>query len=290
MRKRSIYKIAEGNIGYDGAGVKLVRVIANRTVEDFDPFLMLDVFDSKDPEDYIKGFPWHPHRGIETITYLIQGEIEHGDNIGNSGKIQDGCCQWMTAGSGIIHQEMPKPSERMYGFQLWLNLPKKDKMCIPKYNDIKADMIPRIKEEGTVTGIISGFYKGNEGAIQGEYVKAHILDVNMEGNAKWSIGTEDDATVFIYVFEGQGSFSEEDEKCVQEKKAILFTGGEKLEVYAGSTGMRFAVFIGKALKEPVAWGGPIVMNTQEELDTAFEEIKKGTFIKSGGSNNYNLNL
>lgn len=290
MGKRLTDRIVDGNVGYDGAGVKLVRVIANKTVKEFDPFLMLDVFDSTDPEDYVKGFPWHPHRGIETITYLIQGEIEHGDNIGNKGTIDDGCCQWMTAGSGIIHQEMPKPSERMYGFQLWLNLPKINKMCVPKYNDIRADMIPRIKEEGSVTGIISGYYKGNAGAIQGEYVKAQIFDVDIDENSKWSVETDSDSTVFVYIFQGEGCFDDEKQNYVKEKNAVLLSYGKKLEVCAGKGGMRFAVFIGKPLKEPVAWGGPIVMNTKEELKTAFDEIEKGTFIKNGGDSNYKLNL
>lgn len=290
MGNRVINKIVDGNVGYDGAGVKLVRVIANKTVKEFDPFLMLDVFDSADPEDYVKGFPWHPHRGIETITYLIKGEIEHGDNIGNKGSIDDGCCQWMTAGSGIIHQEMPKPSERMYGFQLWLNLPKINKMCAPKYNDIRADMIPRIKEDGSVTGIISGYYKGTAGAIQGEYVKAQIFDVDMNENATWTIETDSSSTVFIYIFQGEGCFDEKKQNYVKGKNAVLLSSGEKLQVYAGKGGMRFALFIGKPLKDPVAWGGPIVMNTKEELKTAFEEIEKGTFIKNGGNSNYKLNL
>lgn len=290
MKTRTINKIINGNTGYDGAGVKLVRVIANQTVKEFDPFLMLDVFDSDDPEDYVKGFPWHPHRGIETITYLINGKIEHSDSLGNKGTIEDGCCQWMTAGSGIIHQEMPKPSERMFGFQLWLNLPKENKMCTPKYHDIREKMIPKINEQDSVINVISGNYKGTQGAIQGEYVKAQIFDVNMDKDSQWSIETNREDTVFIYIFQGEGCFDDKREKYVHEKNAVLLTEGEKLQVYSGSTGMRFAVFIGSALKEPVAWGGPIVMNTQEELQKAFEEIEKGTFIKNGGNSGYNLNL
>ncbi|WP_010233857.1 pirin family protein [Clostridium arbusti] len=284
MNMRTIDKIVDGNVGYDGAGVKLVRVIANKTVKKFDPFLMLDVFDSVDPEDYIKGFPWHPHRGIETITYLIQGKIEHGDSLGNRGSIDDGCCQWMTAGGGIIHQEMPKPSERMFGFQLWLNLPKKNKMCNPKYHDIRAETIPKIDEDGCTINVISGNYKGNPGAIQGEYVKTQIFDVNMEKNSDWSIETNSESTVFIYIFQGEGCFDEENKQYVHEKNAVLLTSGEKLKVHSSDKGMRFSVFMGNPLKEPVAWGGPIVMNTKEELKNAFDEIEKGTFVKNGNNN------
>ena len=289
-KMRTINKIINGNVGYDGAGVKLVRVIAHETVKEFDPFLMLDVFDSADPEDYVKGFPWHPHRGIETITYLINGKIEHGDSLGNKGTIEDGDCQWMTAGSGIIHQEMPKASKRMFGFQLWLNLPKINKMCIPKYHDIKSEMIPKINEERCTIGIISGYYKGTPGALQGEYVKAHIFDVNMKENSEWSMETDSESTVFIYIFEGEGYFNDENENYVYKKNAVLLSSGEKIKIHSGNSGMRFAAFIGDPLKEPVAWGGPIVMNTKEELKKAFEEIENGTFIKNGNNDNYNLNL
>ncbi|HZK61922.1 MAG TPA: pirin family protein, partial [Anaerovoracaceae bacterium] len=168
---RTIRKVVTGSTQYDGAGVKLVRVIGHSTVDDFDPFLMLDAFDSDNPSDYIKGFPWHPHRGIETITYLIKGDIEHGDSLGNKGSILNGCCQWMTAGSGILHQEMPKAADRMLGVQLWLNLPRKDKMTKPQYRDIKADMIPRIKEDGSEIGIILGNYKETPGPVSGDYIK-----------------------------------------------------------------------------------------------------------------------
>lgn len=282
---RTVKKVITGITQYDGAGVRLVRVISRPDVRDFDPFLMLDAFDSDDPEDYIKGFPWHPHRGIETITYLIQGDIEHGDSLGNKGSILDGCCQWMTAGSGIMHQEMPKPAKRMLGVQLWLNLPAKDKMAPPQYRDIKADMVPVIVEEKCTIHIISGKYKDSKAPVQGDYVKTLFLDVEMKPGAEWILETEEEDTLFIYIVEGEGYFGEpvEDLSYGAEvqlaKRAILFNKGNEFKAVTGDKGIRFLVISGKALKEPVAWGGPIVMNTKEELDLAFQEIENGTFIK-----------
>lgn len=277
--KRTIRKIVTGTTQYDGAGVKLVRVLGYHDTKDFDPFLMLDAFDSQDPEDYIKGFPWHPHRGIETITYLISGNIEHGDSLGNKGSILDGCCQWMTAGSGILHQEMPKASERMLGVQVWLNLPKQNKMSEPKYHDIEANMIPKIIEGGYIIGVISGSYRNIEGALQGDYVKPNFLDIDLKPGAELTIKTEVDDTVFVYIVEGAGWFEESTENLQASKRAILFNEGEEFMVKASSEGMRLLFFSAKALKEPIAWGGPIVMNTKEELDLAFKELDAGTFIK-----------
>jgi redox-sensitive bicupin YhaK (pirin superfamily) len=288
MPARTVRKIVGGNVQQDGAGVKLLRVLAPDTVTEFDPFLMLDIFDSENSEDYIKGFPWHPHRGIETVTYLMGGKIEHGDSLGNKGIIEDGCCQWMTAGSGIIHQEMPQPSKKMFGFQLWINIPKKDKMCIPKYHDISKESIPEVKKKGFTVRIISGHYKDIPGAFRGEYVKADILDINMEKQAEWSIKTDVKSTVFVYIFRGYGYFDKNEKQCIKEKSAVLFNGGEEVRIRSGEDGMRFTIFIGNPLKEPVAWGGPIVMNTREELKKAFEEIDNGTFIKNGKYANHNL--
>jgi len=276
---RTIKKVVTGSTKYDGAGVKLVRVLGPATVEAFDPFLMLDAFDSNDPEDYIKGFPWHPHRGIETITYLIQGEIEHGDSIGNKGSIMDGCCQWMTAGSGIMHQEMPRASDRLLGIQLWLNLARKDKMTSPQYRDIKADMIPRIVEGGTTIGIISGSCKNAPGPIQGDYVKTLFLDVQMQADTEWRLQTQPDDTFFIYIIEGEGWFEESNQNLQAAKRAVLFNSGEEFLARTAQKGLRFLIISAKALKEPVAWGGPIVMNTQQELEQAFLDIERGTFIK-----------
>lgn len=278
MSKRTIEKIVTGRHQTDGAGVHLVRVLSRSNVRDFDPFLMLDAFDSVNPEDYVLGFPWHPHRGIETVTYLIHGDIEHGDSLGNKGSIRDGCCQWMTAGSGIIHQEMPKACPKMLGVQLWLNLPAKDKMTAPQYRDIQAHLIPRIEEEGCTTGIISGHYKGTEGPTKGDYVPMTFLDVQMAPGASWSMETEEGHTLFTYIVEGSGSFDDAAQEQ-QAKRALLFGDGAELAVQAGQQGMRFLLCCAKPLGEPVAWGGPIVMNTQEELELAFAEIDRGTFLK-----------
>ena len=278
MKNRNVIKTVTGRRAIDGAGVNLVRVIGYGDVKDFDPFLMLDAFDSLDPEDYIKGFPWHPHRGIETITYLIKGNIEHGDSLGNKGSILDGDCQWMTAGSGIMHQEMPKASERMLGAQLWLNLPKENKMTLPAYNDIKADMIPKVQEEGTCVRVIAGDYKGNTSSFYGEYIKILYFDVDMEEGAGWSFETDSELNLFIYLVEGEGYFGDSD-LLVESKRALLFDKGEIFKAKAGKNGLRFFLYAGKPLKEPIAWGGPIVMNTKEELQEAFRDLDRGTFIK-----------
>lgn len=276
--KRAVKKVVTGSVQYDGAGVKLVRVIGNATVYDFDPFLMLDAFDSRDPEDYIKGFPWHPHRGIETVTYLIQGDIEHGDSIGNSGSILDGGCQWMTAGRGILHQEMPQPADRMLGVQLWLNLPQKDKMTHPQYRDIRGDMVPLIHLKGGEVRVISGVYDGQEGATRGDYVEMTFLDVKLEPGAVWELPVNTEDTVFLYLVEGNAIVGEGESILRENRSALLLTEGEEVLVEAGKEGVRFLLFAGAPLHEPIAWGGPIVMNTREELNQAFEEIRNGTFI------------
>ena len=263
----------------DGAGVRLVRVFGYEDTKDLDPFLMLDAFDSVDPADYTKGFPWHPHRGIETITYLISGDIEHGDSLGNKGSIRSGDCQWMTAGSGIIHQEMPKAADRMLGFQLWLNLPRKFKMTPPKYHGIVNEDIPVVEEGLAKVHIIAGSYKGTQGAFRGEFVKPLYLDVEIGPNGSWSVDTDAEATVFAYILEGEGAFGPEKNTVISSRQAVLFTQGDQLRVNASEQGMRFVVLGGRPLKEPIAWGGPIVMNTQEELSTAFHELDENTFIK-----------
>ncbi|SHJ33030.1 pirin family protein [Parasporobacterium paucivorans] len=278
---RKIAKITKGKSAVDGAGVKLVRVIGYNDTKDYDPFLMLDAFDSENPDDYTKGFPWHPHRGIETITYLIQGDIEHGDSLGNKGSILDGDCQWMTAGSGIIHQEMPKARNRMLGAQLWLNLPAKDKMTRPSYGDIKSENIPEVTENGAKIRVIAGSYKGIEGAFEGKYIKATYLDVSLAAGQGWSFSNNPEETLFIYIFSGKVLFdSEESPKdLIDEKQAVLFGPGEKFWIRAANQPVRFILLSGKPLKEPIAWGGPIVMNTKEELDLAFRELDSQTFIK-----------
>ncbi|GMB01200.1 pirin family protein [Pelosinus sp. IPA-1] len=276
---RTIRRIVTGEKAIDGAGVKLVRVFGHDDVKEFDPFLMLDAFDSVNPDDYIKGFPWHPHRGIETITYLINGDIEHGDSLGNKGSILDGDCQWMTAGSGIIHQEMPKSSERMLGAQIWLNLSSKDKMVAPKYRDILKKNIPIIDEDDYKIRIISGKYKEISGAIQGDYVKPLYFDVEVKANCEWSFQTEVDSTLFVYILQGGGCFSPDNEELISEKHAVLFNEGDTFWVKASSAGIRFLFLAGKPLKEPIAWGGPIVMNTKEELNQAFKDLEENKFIR-----------
>ena len=287
MAKRKCTQIVRGQPATDGAGVHLRRVLGLRTVKDFDPFLMLDGFDSLDPKDYIKGFPWHPHRGIETVTYLLNGEIEHGDSLGNSGIISDLGCQWMTAGSGIIHQEMPKASERMLGCQLWINLPKKDKMTIPAYRDIQQKDVSVVAEENATVRVLSGSYKNKPGVVKGEYVKVLYLDVDLKPESKWSYDeTPDDQTLFLYLIDGtlaaDETLSEFEEKaCAILMSASSVNSSEFSEVLvkAGPQGARFLLIAAKPLKEPVAWGGPIVMNTREELDEAFRELDNNTFIR-----------
>ena len=275
---RSVRRIVTGSNQIDGAGVHLVRVIGRGDVEEFDPFLLLDAFDSRDPKDYIRGFPWHPHRGIETVTYLIEGDIEHGDSLGNGGHILNGGCQWMTAGGGILHQEMPQAAPRMLGLQLWLNLPCKDKFAPPQYRDLSAGRIPRVREPGICVGVIAGRYGDVAGATQGDYVKAAMLDVDLEPGSDFSLPTDPEATVFIYIVAGAALFDGSD-KPVEQHRAVLFGGGDEFAVEAGEKGVRFLLFAGRPLREPIAWGGPIVMNTREELEQAFEEIENGTFIQ-----------
>lgn len=272
---RQIKKITRGSKAVDGAGVKLVRVVGRSDTSDYDPFLLLDAFDSDNPEDYIKGFPWHPHRGIETITYLIEGRIEHGDSLGNKGVINSGDCQWMTAGSGIIHQEMPQPSKRLLGAQLWLNLPSNKKMTDPKYGDILKKDVPVVTEGGSRVHVISGTYRDTPGAFEGEYIKATYLDVELEKHKEWIFKTDKDDTLFIYIVYGEGEFPGKTK--VDLKNAVLFKTGDTFKVKAGSQGMRFLLFSAPPLNEPIAWGGPIVMNTREELRQAFQDLDNGTF-------------
>ena len=276
---RTVKKIITGEQTVDGAGVRLVRVIGRKDTKEFDPFLMLDAFDSGNPLDYIKGFPWHPHRGIETITYLIQGDIEHGDSLGNTGSILDGECQWMTAGSGIIHQEMPKASERMLGVQLWLNLPAADKMTAPMYHGITQGEMLVVDEEKARVRVIAGTYKETAGARAGDFVKPLLLDVELNAGAEWTLQTDPDASLFIYIFQGEGAVGAVEETAIAAKQAVLFSEGALLQVKAATAGLRFLLAAGKPLREPIAWGGPIVMNTQEELDLAFRELKENMFIK-----------
>ncbi|MDR2405638.1 MAG: pirin family protein [Deltaproteobacteria bacterium] len=274
---KQVKKSVTGHRTVDGAGVHLVRVLGVSTVQDFDPFLMLDSFDSTNPDDYIKGFPFHPHRGIETITYLIHGEMEHSDSLGNKGVIGNGESQWMTAGSGIMHQEMPVSSPRMLGVQIWLNLPKESKMTHPIYFDITKDMIPMVKTDFGEVRVISGKYENTEG-VKPKNIQATLLDFNLESGKSVTIPTIPNENVFVFLIEGDAVINGD---TYDEKSAVLFKNeGDAIEIHATKKKpLRFLFFEGKPLREPVAWGGPIVMNTDEELRQTFLELEEGTFIK-----------
>lgn len=276
---RQIKKIVRGQAAIDGAGVRLVRLFGRNETRDFDPFLLMDAFDSTNPEDYVRGFPWHPHRGIETVTYLIKGDLEHGDSLGNSGRILDGDCQWMTAGSGIIHQEMPQPAERLLGCQIWLNLPAKDKFTEPAYNDILDADVPVVEEDHTRVRIIAGTYRDRKGAFEGKYVSPLYLDVEAQAGATWSLATDPKTTLFVYILAGSASFDPQNVQVISEKNIVLFNEGDQLRMWAGDEGARMLLLNASPLGEPIAWGGPIVMNTEQELRQAFKDLRQNTFIK-----------
>ncbi len=299
---RKINKVLKGKPTIEGAGVHLKRAFGYSQVPMFDPFLMLDDFRSDDPDHFIKGFPWHPHRGIETITYVLTGDVEHGDSLGNKGVIGSGDVQWMTAGSGIIHQEMPKGDKegRMHGFQLWANLPARDKMINPKYRDIVSNQIPEVKlSNGTVIKIICGEISGIKGPVDDIVIEPEYLDISIPANTGFTHLTKPGHRVFAYVIDGAGFFCREKnpftyevegrnyfdmkrEPAVQNGEVVLFEDGDIMDVFTEEQGIRFLLISGKPLEEPVAWYGPVVMNTQEELEIAFEEYKQGTFIKYKG--------
>ena len=277
MKLREIQKTVRGQRAVDGAGVRLVRVLGNADVYDFDPFLMLDSFDSTNPSDYTAGFPWHPHRGIETITYLISGRIEHMDSLGNKGIIASGESQWMTAGSGILHQEMPQASDRMLGFQLWLNLPRKEKMVEPAYLSITPQDIPVVTSGNATIRVLSGSY-GDANGVLPRHIPASIFDISLPRGESLTLSTKPEENVFVFLIEGDAIINA---TLISEKTAVLFGGGDSVSFSAApERDLRIIFFSGKALHEPIAWGGPIVMNTREELDFAFDELRRGTFIKT----------
>jgi hypothetical protein len=280
MQYRKIQRIVRGSPAIDGAGVHLVRVLGPSTIEDFDPFLMLDSFDSRNPRDYIAGFPMHPHRGIETVTFLIQGIMDHEDSLGNKGRINGGDLQWMTSGSGIMHQEMPQPAERILGFQLWLNLPRSEKMTTPKYFDISPKDISELMiPEGKVR-VISGEYAGAKG-VRPYHIQARFLDFSLEAGKTLEVAVNPAETVFVFLLEGNAVI---DGQHISEKSAVLLTEGDTIKVEAlPESGLRFQLLSAPALHEPVAWGGPIVMNTRDEVMRAFEDLRQGTFIKESAS-------
>lgn len=276
MKYREIIKTVRGQRAVDGAGVSLVRVLGHSDTKDFDPFLMLDSFDSTNPSDYLAGFPMHPHRGIETITYLISGRIDHTDSLGNKDTINPGESQWMTAGSGILHEEMPKKADRMLGFQLWLNLPAVEKMTEPAYLSITQDMIANVETEEAVVRVISGSFGEGRG-VEPKHISASIFDISLAKSKEIVIPTKADENVFIFLIEADGEIQD---SHIPEKTAVLFGEGEAIRVSATQdSDLRFIFFSAKPLGESISWGGPIVMNTKDELNAAFDELRKGTFIK-----------
>lgn len=279
---RSIHKVLSAKPTREGAGVKLNRVFGYYENPLLDPFLLLDDFGSDNPDDYLAGFPWHPHRGIETVTYMMHGVVEHGDSIGNEGIIESGDVQWMTAGSGIVHQEMPRKVEgHMRGFQLWVNLPGARKMMQPRYQEIKKDQIPEMSiNENVSIKIIAGTIYGTRGPVKDLIVETEFLDISMKPRTSFEKNTRSGDKVFAYVFEGQGLFHPDQQKLVKQGQLVIFDNGEKIVIETSGEPVRFLLVSGAPLNEPVAWRGPIVMNSQEELDVAFQEFRNGTFIKN----------
>jgi quercetin 2,3-dioxygenase len=300
MSIRPIKRIIQAKPTLEGAGVHLRRAFGFGTTTDFDPFLLLDDFRNDIPADYLAGFPWHPHRGIETITYVLAGTVEHGDSMGNHGAIAAGDLQWMTAGSGIIHQEMPKGDQagRMHGFQLWANLPSALKMTPPRYQEVKSPDIPVIiDDDGTSVRIVCGNFWGTSGPVDGIAAEPVYLDVSVPPNKRKSLPVETTSHTFAYVFAGSGKFCNASGPLAvptesvgwldtappaqaDNRSLILFDTGDEVTLEAGPDGIRFLLVSGKPLQEPVAWYGPIVMNTQAELRQAFEELEAGTFLRA----------
>jgi redox-sensitive bicupin YhaK (pirin superfamily) len=281
MSIRNIKRIAQSQPTIEGAGVRLRRAFGFGNTADYDPFLLLDDFRNDNPQDYMAGFPWHPHRGMETITYVLAGSVEHRDSLGNKGILGAGDVQWMTAGSGILHQEMPKGDAhgRMHGFQLWANLPAALKMTKPRYQDVKARDIPEVADDdGTRARIICGNFWGKTSPVEGVAADPRYLDIFVPAGKTKSLPVETTRHAFAYVFDGSGTFGDSSPR-IANGSLVLFDRGDEVVVHAGNEGIRFLLVSGKPLEEPVAWGGPIVMNTREELQQAFDELQRGTFIK-----------
>jgi len=279
---RTIRTVIKGRPTIEGAGVHLKRVFGNNETSLFDPFLLFDDFRSYKPEHYLAGFPWHPHRGIETITYVISGDVEHGDSMGNKGVISSGDTQWMTAGNGIIHQEMPRGDSegKMEGFQLWANLPKTHKMMDPRYRDIKNAQVPEATlDNGVKIKVICGRLGKYEGPAKEIVIDPEYLDVAIPAGAEFKHPTIKGHTVFAYIFEGQGYFDNSKTNPIGDGSVCLYGDGDNIAVAAREEPVRFLLISGKPIREPIAWYGPIVMNTDEELQLAFEEYRNGTFIK-----------
>jgi len=268
---------------FEGAGVRLKRAFGYAD-SSLDPFLLLDDFHSDDPRDYLAGFPWHPHRGIETITYMLHGKIEHGDSLGNGGVIEAGDVQWMTAGSGIIHQEMPKKDKHdtlLWGFQLWANLPASHKMMNPRYREIKSSQIPEISlnEDKIKIRIISGVFNGVKGPVEDIITDPEYLDVMISPHSEFNHPIREGYNAIAYLIEDEGYFDDKKEELIGKETLVIYRDGDTVNISTLEDGVRFLLISGKPIKEPVAWRGPIVMNTNEELSIAFEEYQNGTFIK-----------
>jgi quercetin 2,3-dioxygenase len=299
MSIRPVKRIAQSRPTMEGAGVRLRRAFGFGDPSELDPFLLLDDFRNERPEDYLAGFPWHPHRGIETITYVLAGTVEHGDSLGNRGSLGAGDVQWMTAGRGIMHQEMPQGDVRgrMHGFQLWANLPSSLKMTAPRYQDIKAAEIPEIvDDDGTVVRVITGNFWGKRGPVEGVAADPNYIDVTVPPGLRKTLPVETQRHAFAYVFEGSGTFRSASEpfgvlteKAVNgaevivreqagDRSLVVFDSGDEVTVQAGEQGIRFLLVSGKPIREPVAWHGPIVMNTKAELAQAVADLRNGTFI------------
>jgi redox-sensitive bicupin YhaK (pirin superfamily) len=302
MSLRPVKKLAKAQPVLEGAGVHLRRAFGFHNTSDYDPFLLFDDFRNDVPKDYLAGFPWHPHRGIETITYVLAGTVEHGDSMGNRGAIAAGDVQWMTAGSGIIHQEMPKgdPTGRMHGFQLWANLPASLKMTPPRYQEVKTGDIPEITDDdGTQVRVVCGTFWGKSGPVDGIAADPIYIDVSVPAGQRKTLPVETSRHAFAYVFGGSGKFcnasgplavptegvgwaDDKPPSSADNRSLILFDRGDEVEVQAGEEGIRFLLVSGKPLQEPVAWYGPIVMNTQKQLQEAYQELEQGTFLKTKG--------
>jgi len=299
MSIRAVKRVVEAKPTIEGAGVKLRRAFGFGNTTDFDPFLLLDDFRNDNPDDYLAGFPWHPHRGIETITYVLAGNVDHGDSLGNRGSMGPGDIQWMTAGRGILHQEMPRgdANGRMHGFQLWANLPSSLKMTDPRYQDIAASDIPDVTDDdGAKVRVICGEFWGKRGPVEGVAADPRYLDVSVPPGQRKRLPVDRASHAFAYVFAGSGTFRDASQPLgvaneltgrvdsanaheTGNRSLVLFDRGDDVTVQAGDEGIRFLLVSGKPIEEPVAWYGPIVMNTQEQLAQAFSELRSGTFIR-----------
>lgn len=303
MSIRPVKRVAQSKPTLEGAGVKLRRAFGFGDTTDYDPFLLFDDFRNDNPDEYLAGFPWHPHRGIETITYVLAGTVEHGDSLGNRGSLGAGDVQWMTAGSGILHQEMPQGDThgRMHGFQLWANLPSSLKMTAPRYQDVAGKDVPEVvDDDGTKVRVVCGSFWGKTGPVDGVAADPRYIDVSVPPGVLKRLPVELGRHGFAYVFAGAGSFRDASEPravrtdiiggngeaipdIVGNRSLVLFDSGDEITVQAGDEGIRFLLVSGKPIEEPVAWYGPIVMNTRAELQRAFDELNKGTFIKENAA-------